>query len=122
LSPIGPSGPGAKADLTEIACLRSLATTSRVSVDFLSSWYLDVSVPRVGGVPFGLDRRDQVESSYPVRIRQFGFYLIPVHCPVIPSDPFVILGFTLQIAADFLLTKGNQIVELINLEHSDQYS
>ena len=64
---------------------------------------------------------DRVGSSYPVRIRQFGFDLIPVHCLVIPSDPFVILGFTLQIAADFLLKIGNPIVELLNLEHSDQY-
>jgi len=35
-----------------------------------------------------------------VRIRQFGFDLIPVHCQVIPSGPFVILGFTFQIAAE----------------------
>jgi hypothetical protein len=76
---------------------------------------LDVSVPRVGGAPFGLDRRDRVESSYPVRIRQFGFYLIPIHCPVIPSDPFVILGFTLQIAADFLNQIRNQNLVLLNL-------
>jgi hypothetical protein len=75
---------------------------------------LDVSVPRVGGTPFGLDRRDRVESSYPVRIRQFGFDLIPVHCPVIPSGPFVILGFTFQIAANFLHIIPNQNVELIN--------
>lgn len=35
-----------------------------------------------------------------LRIRQFGFDLIPVHCQVIPSGPFVILGLTFQIAAD----------------------
>ena len=47
LSPISPSFPTGSAHLSASAGPRSLATTSGVSLDFLSSGYLDVSVPRV---------------------------------------------------------------------------
>lgn len=70
--------------------------------------------PGLAGAPFGLDRRDRVGSHTSLRIRQFGFDLIPVHCLVIPSGPFVILGFTFQIAADLLHLIRNQKVELLN--------
>ena len=47
LSPISPSFPTCSAHLSASAGPRSLATTRGVSIDFLSSGYLDVSVPRV---------------------------------------------------------------------------
>ena len=47
LSPISPSFPTGSAHLSASAGPRSLATTRGVSIDFLSSGYLDVSVPRV---------------------------------------------------------------------------
>ena len=47
LSPISPSFPAGSAHLSASAGPRSLATTRGVSIDFLSSGYLDVSVPRV---------------------------------------------------------------------------
>ena len=47
LSPILPSFPTGSAHIHSSADPRSLATTSGVSVDFLSSGYLDVSVPQV---------------------------------------------------------------------------
>ena len=47
LSPISPSFPTSSAHLSASAGPRSLATTRGVSIDFLSSGYLDVSVPRV---------------------------------------------------------------------------
>jgi hypothetical protein len=47
LSPISPSFPTGSAHTHGSAGPRSLAATDGVSVDFLSSGYLDVSVPRV---------------------------------------------------------------------------
>jgi hypothetical protein len=47
LSPISPSFPAGSANILGSAGPRSLAATDGVSVDFLSSGYLDVSVPRV---------------------------------------------------------------------------
>src|SRR5690554_6022409 len=47
LSPILPSFPAGSARNCRSAGPRSLAATEGVSVDFLSSGYLDVSVPRV---------------------------------------------------------------------------
>ena len=47
LSPISPSFPAGSAVSHGSAGPRSLATTNGVSIDFLSSGYLDVSVPRV---------------------------------------------------------------------------
>ena len=47
LSPISPSFPTGSAHNHRSAGPRSLAATRGVSVDFLSSGYLDVSVPRV---------------------------------------------------------------------------
>jgi hypothetical protein len=47
LSPILPSFPPGSSHIHGSAGPRSLAATKGVSVDFLSSGYLDVSVPRV---------------------------------------------------------------------------
>lgn len=47
LSPILPSFPTGSSHIHSSAGPRSLAATKGVSVDFLSSGYLDVSVPRV---------------------------------------------------------------------------
>ena len=47
LSPISRSFPSASSHNYGSAGSRSLAATREVSVDFLSSGYLDVSVPRV---------------------------------------------------------------------------
>ena len=47
LSPISPGFPSSSAHNYGLADPRSLATTNGVSVDILSSGYLDVSVPQV---------------------------------------------------------------------------
>ena len=47
LSPIWPGFPSSSAHNYGLADPRSLATTNGVSVDILSSGYLDVSVPQV---------------------------------------------------------------------------
>ena len=46
---------------------RSLATTNGVSVDVLSSGYLDVSVPRVCFLRLYIQRRMTLRSGFPIR-------------------------------------------------------
>ena len=46
---------------------RSLATTNGVSVDVLSSGYLDVSVPRVRFLRLYIQRRMTLRSGFPIR-------------------------------------------------------
>ena len=65
--PLWPTFPGRSSHLLVSADPRSLATTNGVSVDVLSSGYLDVSVPRVRFLRLYIQRRMTLRSGFPIR-------------------------------------------------------
>ena len=97
---MSPSFPAGSANSQGSAGPRSLATTSGVSVDFLSSGYLDVSVPRVRFLnPMYSGKRYLVMPTVDIRKdnnskQSGGFPHSEIHgSKPIPGSPWLIAGY-----------------------------